>query len=147
MLFNDAGTALAKSFVADARLGLTSFTGSTVVGREVACTVASRLGKYLLELGGNNALIVDETADLELAIPAIVFGAVGTAGQRCTTTRRLFVHESCFETVKARLIHGYSSVRVGNPLAEKTLMGPLIDAQSVSQFLASVARWREPKEA
>ncbi|MEE2788432.1 MAG: aldehyde dehydrogenase family protein [Myxococcota bacterium] len=134
MLFNDAGVDLAEMFVADQRLGLTSFTGSTRVGRKVACTVASRLGKYLLELGGNNALIVDETADLDLAIPAIVFGAVGTAGQRCTTTRRLFVHESCYEVVKKRLVTGYGGIRVGDPLADGTLMGPLIDELAVERF-------------
>src|SRR5690606_32033265 len=92
-LFNDAGSDLAQGFVVDKRIALVSFTGSTKVGRMVGERVARRMGRSLLELGGNNAIILDETADLKLAIPGIVFGAVGTAGQRCTTTRRLFVHE------------------------------------------------------
>ncbi|MBS0199062.1 MAG: aldehyde dehydrogenase family protein, partial [Proteobacteria bacterium] len=96
-LFNDAGTELAQSFVDDKRIALVSFTGSTKVGRNVGERVATRMGRSLLELGGNNPIIVDETAELKLAIPAIVFGAVGTAGQRCTTTRRLFVHESIYD--------------------------------------------------
>ena len=98
-LFNDAGADLAKKFVDDHRVALISFTGSTAVGRHVGERVARRMGRSLLELGGNNAIIVDETADLKLAIPAIVFGAVGTAGQRCTSTRRLFVHESIYDDV------------------------------------------------
>ncbi|MEI4878366.1 aldehyde dehydrogenase family protein, partial [Klebsiella pneumoniae] len=92
--FVDAGTELATRFVDDPRIALVSFTGSTTVGRTVGERVAARLGKSLLELGGNNAVIVDETANMDLAVPAIVFGAVGTAGQRCTTTRRVFVHNS-----------------------------------------------------
>ena len=98
-LFNDAGTELATGFVDDKRIPLISFTGSTKVGRNVGERVAQRMGRSLLELGGNNAIIVDETADLKLAIPAIVFGAVGTAGQRCTTTRRLFVQEIIYDDV------------------------------------------------
>jgi aldehyde dehydrogenase (NAD+) len=100
-LFNDAGSELAQQFVDDKRVPLISFTGSTKVGRMVGERVAQRMGRSLLELGGNNAIIVDQTADLKLAIPAIVFGAVGTAGQRCTTTRRLFVHESMYDEVLA----------------------------------------------
>jgi len=100
-LFNDAGSELAQKFVDDKRIPLISFTGSTKVGRMVGERVAARMGRSLLELGGNNAIIVDETAELKLAIPAIVFGAVGTAGQRCTTTRRLFVHESIYADVLA----------------------------------------------
>src|SRR5690606_19909213 len=106
-LFNDAGTELAQRFVDDRRIPLVSFTGSTRVGRIVAERVARRLGRCLLELGGNNAIIVDETADLKLAIPAIVFGAVGTAGQRCTTTRRLIVHESIYDQVIEKLVAAY----------------------------------------
>src|SRR3546814_4543481 len=101
--FNDAGTELAQTFVDDKRIGLVSFTGSTKVGRHGGERVAKRMGRSLLELGGNNAMIVDETADLKLAIPAIVFGAVGTAGQRCTSTRRVFIHESIFDDVLAKL--------------------------------------------
>ena len=106
-LFNDAGTELAQEFVDDKRVALVSFTGSTKVGRTVGERVARRMGRSLLELGGNNAIIVDETADLKLAIPAIVFGAVGTCGQRCTTTRRLIVHESRYDEVLASLIKAY----------------------------------------
>src|SRR5690606_14698146 len=119
---------LAERFVADRRVDLVSFTGSTRVGRRVAQKVAARLGRSLLELGGNNAVIVDEFADLDLAVPAIVFGAVGTAGQRCTSTRRVFVHRSRAAELQARLLHAYAQVKIGDPLAPGTLMGPLIDA-------------------
>jgi len=133
-LFIDAGTELATRFVEDRRVALVSFTGSTAVGRQVAERVARRLGRSLLELGGNNAIIVDESADLDLAVPAIVFGAVGTAGQRCTTTRRVIVHESRRAELEERLVRAYRQVRIGNPLAPGTLMGPLIDAQAVARF-------------
>jgi len=126
---------LAETMVQDKRLPLISFTGSVPVGRNVAQLVAQRLGRCLLELSGNNAVIVDETADLDVAIPAIVFGSVGTAGQRCTTTRRLIVHESRCAEVLARLKQAYAQVRIGNPLKEGVLMGPLIDAASIQRFL------------
>jgi aldehyde dehydrogenase (NAD+) len=100
--------------------------------------VAQRLGRSLLELGGNNAIIVTSDADLKLVIPAVVFGAVGTAGQRCTTTRRLIVHESIIDTVTEKLKNAYSQVRIGNPLDSKTLMGPLIDEQARNNYLAAV---------
>ena len=125
---------LAKKMVNDSRIPLISFTGSVPVGREVAQVVAGRLGRTLLELSGNNAVIVDETADLKLAIPAIVFGAVGTAGQRCTTTRRLFVHESKYDDVVQRLIHAYGQVKIGDPLEAGVLMGPLIDEKALEEF-------------
>ena len=125
---------VAKDFVSDERLPLISFTGSVPVGREVAQVVAGRLGRTLLELSGNNAVIVDETADLDLAIPAIVFGAVGTAGQRCTTTRRLFVHESQYKEVIRRLVPAYQQVKVGDPLESDVLMGPLIDDKALQEF-------------
>lgn len=125
---------LARTMVADERLPLISFTGSVPVGRQVAKVVGRRLGRSLLELSGNNAVIVDETADLDVAIPAIVFGAVGTAGQRCTTTRRLFVQESRYEEVVQRLLHAYQQVRVGNPLEAGVLMGPLIDEGALEEF-------------
>jgi len=125
---------LAKMMVNDARIPLISFTGSVPVGREVAQVVAGRLGRTLLELSGNNAVIVDETADLDLAIPAVVFGAVGTAGQRCTTTRRLFVHESRYEDVVQRLMQAYQQVKVGDPLNPAVLMGPLIDEKALEEF-------------
>ena len=125
---------LAQAMVQDTRIPLISFTGSVPVGRHVAQVVANRLGRTLLELSGNNAVIVDETADLDLAIPAIVFGAVGTAGQRCTTTRRLIVHESRYQDVVSRLIHAYQQVKIGNPLDRNVLMGPLIDQGSVNTY-------------
>jgi len=137
-LFIDSGTSLASSFVADRRVNLVSFTGSTAIGRDVARRVADRLGKCLLELGGNNAIIVDEFANLELAVPAIVFGAVGTAGQRCTSTRRVFVHESRAEELERHLVAAYRQVRIGNPLETGTLMGPLIDSAAVERFEAAV---------
>jgi aldehyde dehydrogenase (NAD+) len=138
-LFVDAGTALATRFVDDSRVALVSFTGSTAVGRKVGERVAARLGKSLLELGGNNAIIVDETANLDLAVPAIVFGAVGTAGQRCTTTRRVFVHSSRAAELERRLVHAYSQVKIGDPLEAGTLMGPLIDARAVDSYKAAIA--------
>jgi len=137
-LFVDAGTELATRFVDDPRVALVSFTGSTAVGRKVGERVAARLGKSLLELGGNNAIIVDETANLDLAVPAIVFGAVGTAGQRCTTTRRVFVHESRRAELERRLVQAYRQVRIGDPLASGTLMGPLIDAHAVARYESAV---------
>ena len=139
-LFIDDGTELAIRFVEDRRVDLVSFTGSTAVGRDVGMRVAKRLGKSLLELGGNNAIIVDEFANLDLVVPAIVFGAVGTAGQRCTTTRRVFVHESQMAELERRLTGAYKQVRIGDPLAHGTLMGPLIDAGSVARFESAVAR-------
>lgn len=126
--------AITDAFVNESRIPLISFTGSTVVGKQVAVRVASRLGRAILELGGNNAIILDETADLQLAIPAIVFGAIGTAGQRCTSTRRLFVQEAIYETVLKQLKHAYEQVTIGNPLDSKILMGPLIDSQAVDLF-------------
>jgi aldehyde dehydrogenase (NAD+) len=139
-LFVDATHDLVTRFVDDRRVGLVSFTGSTHVGRDVGERVARRLGKSLLELGGNNAIIVDEFANLDLAVPSIVFGAVGTAGQRCTTTRRVLVHESRRAELERRLIRAYQQVRIGDPLEPGTLMGPLVDAGAVRQFAAAVAQ-------
>jgi aldehyde dehydrogenase (NAD+) len=116
----------------DKRIPLVSATGSIRMGKEVAKTVASRLGRSLLELGGNNAIIITENADQEMAIRATVFGAVGTCGQRCTSTRRLIIHESIFESVKQRLLSIYKNIRIGNPLEATTLVGPMIDTQSVA---------------
>jgi aldehyde dehydrogenase (NAD+) len=138
-LFIDGGTELATRFVDDRRVDLISFTGSTAVGREVGVRVARRLGKCLLELGGNNAIIVDEFANLDLAVPAIVFGAVGTAGQRCTTTRRVLVHQSRAAELERRLAAAYAQVPIGDPLDKGTLMGPLIDRNAVRRYEAAVA--------
>ena len=115
----------------DKRVPLISATGSIRMGKQVAQVVAARLGKSLLELGGNNAIIVTPQADIEMAVRATVFGAVGTAGQRCTSTRRLIVHESIFEQVKDRLVAIYKNISIGSPLEEGTLVGPLIDKQAV----------------
>ena len=130
--------ALVEQMVQDERLPLISFTGSVPVGRKVASLVGQRLGRTLLELSGNNAVIVDETADLNMAVRAIVFGAVGTAGQRCTTTRRLIVHESCYEELVARLVKAYAQVQIGNPLEKEVLMGPLIDQVAVEGYRAAL---------
>lgn len=129
-----------EAMVDDKRIQLISFTGSTAVGKQIAAKVAARLGKSILELGGNNGIILDESADLNLAIPAIVFGAVGTAGQRCTTTRRLFVHESKYQDVIKRLRHAYEQITIGDPLDTRNLMGPLIDLQAVEQFKKAINR-------
>ena len=139
-LFIDGGTELATRFVDDRRVALVSFTGSTAVGRKVAERVARRLGKVLLELGGNNAIIVDESADLNLAVPAIVFGAVGTAGQRCTTTRRVLVHARALAELEKKLAHAYAQVRIGNPIDPGTLMGPLIDKGAVERYSKAIAQ-------
>jgi aldehyde dehydrogenase (NAD+) len=141
-MFIDGGTELATRFVDDRRVALVSFTGSTAVGRHVGERVAARLGKSLLELGGNNAIIVDETANLDLAVPAIVFGAVGTAGQRCTTTRRVLVHSSRIDELARRLVHAYGQVRIGDPLEPSTLMGPVIDSSAVERYQAAIAAAR-----
>jgi aldehyde dehydrogenase (NAD+) len=144
---------LANKFVDDSRINLISFTGSTWVGRGVAARVAERFGKVLLELGGNNAiivdehanmdLIVDEHANMDLVIPAIVFGAVGTAGQRCTTTRRIIVQESRLEELKAGLVKAYGQVRIGDPLDPDTLMGPLVNPSAVDDVEAAIAAVRK----
>ncbi|THD07216.1 L-piperidine-6-carboxylate dehydrogenase [Rhodanobacter lindaniclasticus] len=141
-LFNDAGSDLAQAFVDDRRIPLISFTGSTKVGRMVGERVAQRMGRSLLELGGNNAIILDETADLKLAVPGIVFGAVGTAGQRCTSTRRLFVHESIHDSVLDTLVKAYKQVegKIGDPTLATTLMGPLNSQDAVKGYLAAIEK-------
>jgi aldehyde dehydrogenase (NAD+) len=141
-LFNDAGTELAQTFVDDRRIPLVSFTGSTKVGRMVGERVAKRMGRSLLELGGNNAIIVDESADLKLAIPAIVFGAVGTAGQRCTSTRRVFVHQSIHDDVLASLTRAYGQLesKIGDPTLSTTLMGPLNSPEGVKAYLDAIEK-------
>ncbi len=116
----------------DERIPLISATGSIRMGKEVAKSVGGRLGKTILELGGNNAIIISENADIEMAIRATVFGAVGTCGQRCTSTRRLIIHESVYDKVKERLISIYENVNIGNPLDPETLVGPLIDEDAVN---------------
>ena len=125
---------VSEPMVQDPRLPLISATGSTRMGKAVGELVARRLGKSILELGGNNAIIVTKNADLKLAIPAITFGAIGTCGQRCTSTRRVIVHASLFQKVKDALIKAYKTVRIGNPLDETNHIGPLIDQSAVTQM-------------
>ncbi len=134
---------IADAMVNDPRIPLISFTGSTPVGKQIAAKVAARLGRTILELGGNNAIILDESANLALAIPAIVFGAVGTAGQRCTSTRRLIVHQAIYEQVLKQLQHAYEQITIGDPLDTKNLMGPLIDGHAVKQFNEAIVRIRD----
>ncbi|HSI76955.1 MAG TPA: aldehyde dehydrogenase family protein [Lunatimonas sp.] len=122
----------------DSRIPLVSATGSTRMGKSVAVSVAGRLGKTILELGGNNAIIITPSADLDIAIRGAVFGAVGTAGQRCTSTRRLIIHEDVYEAVKKRLISAYAQLKIGDPLDESNHMGPLIDREAVRRYLAAV---------
>lgn len=129
---------LAEHLVDDARVSLISFTGSSAVGKHLYQRVAARMGRCLLECSGNNAVIVDDSASLELAIPAIVFGAVGTAGQRCTTTRRALIHESIYSQVVSALKHAYQQLKIGNPIDPSIHMGPLIDAKAVSCFQKTV---------
>jgi len=134
------GSTIGEKMLSDKRLPLISFTGSTLMGRHVAEVVSKRFGKTILELGGNNAILVDKTADLELAIPAIVFGAVGTAGQRCTSTRRVIVQESISEILTDRLLNAYSQVNIGNPLEKGTLMGPLVNQGAVDSYLNALEK-------
>ena len=138
-LINDGSNELAQQFVNDKRIDLISFTGSCAVGKKVAANVASRMGKFLLELGGNNAIIVDEHANFDLVIPAIVFGSVGTAGQRCTSTRRILVHRSRLDDLKSALVKAYGQIRIGDPLADDTLMGPVIDEAAMAGVESSLA--------
>jgi aldehyde dehydrogenase (NAD+) len=137
-MFVGGDRSLSNRFVDDRRIALVSLTGSTPVGRTVGQRVAARLGRSLLELGGNNAIIVDEHANLDLAVPAVVFGAVGTAGQRCTSTRRVLVHESRIGEMETRLVSAYAQLRIGDPSDPKTLVGPLVDAAAVENFTAAV---------
>jgi aldehyde dehydrogenase (NAD+) len=124
----------------DTRMPLVSATGSTNMGRIVGATVAQRFGKSLLELGGNNAIIITPTADLKVVVPGAVFGAVGTCGQRCTSTRRLIIHESVYDKVRDAIVGAYQQLTIGNPLDEKNHIGPLIDQDSVNTYLAAIAK-------
>jgi len=134
------GDTVGRRMVDDPRLPLISFTGSIATGRKVAAGVAARLGRSLLELGGNNAIIVTPAADLSLVVRAVVFGAVGTAGQRCTTTRRLIVHEDVADRLEDLLVGAYAQVRIGDPLDEGVLMGPLASPAAVGRMTEAVSR-------
>ncbi len=133
---------MGDNFAADKRIPLFSVTGSTAVGKHISGIVGERLGSSIMELGGNNALIISKEADLEMSIPAIVFGAVGTAGQRCTSTRRVIVHQEVYDAVKARLVKAYQQVagRIGNPLDGNTLVGPLVDKGAVRLFTDAIEK-------
>lgn len=144
-LFMSDDKELIDNFVNDHRVPLLSFTGSTAVGRKVNEKVAHRLGRCLLELGGNNAIIVDETANLELAVRAIAFGAAGTAGQRCTTTRRLFVHESIYDKLINQLAQIYKQLKIGDPLEPGVLVGPLVDKKAVDDYVKTMDEIRAMK--
>jgi aldehyde dehydrogenase (NAD+) len=132
------GSEVGERIIQDPRIPLISFTGSTAQGKRIGAVVGGRLGRTILELGGNNAVIVSQHADLEMAIRTILFGAVGTAGQRCTTTRRLIVHESVYDRVVERVVKAYATVTVGNPQEPGVLMGPLVNRQAVDDMMAAL---------
>ncbi|MCD6597371.1 MAG: aldehyde dehydrogenase family protein [Bacteroidales bacterium] len=136
---------LGDNFVGDKRIPLFSVTGSTRVGQRIGGIVGKRLGKAILELGGNNAIIISDKADLNITIPAVVFGAVGTAGQRCTSTRRLIIHEKIYDDVKQRLLNAYAQLvnKIGDPTSMDTLVGPVIDASAVDLFQHAVQKVEE----
>jgi aldehyde dehydrogenase (NAD+) len=137
LLIGDANTG--KKMSGEPAIPLISATGSTKMGKAVASAVASRLGKSILELGGNNAIIISKDADMDIAVIASVFGAVGTAGQRCTSTRRLIVHEDIYEVFKARLVKAYGQLKIGDPMKEENHVGPLIDKEAVQSYLNAIA--------
>jgi aldehyde dehydrogenase (NAD+) len=137
------GSTIGEKILNDHRIPLISITGSTKVGQHAAEVIAKRFGKSILELGGNNAIILTPDADLKMAVPAIVFGAVGTAGQRCTTTRRLIIQESIYDQIKESLIKAYSSLKIGDPLDEKNHVGPLIDKSAVNDFTNALKKVKE----
>ncbi|MGD9487375.1 MAG: aldehyde dehydrogenase family protein [Calditrichaceae bacterium] len=132
------GSTIGEKILNDKRIPLVSLTGSTSVGRHAAQVISKRLGRYILELGGNNAIILTPDADLKMAMPAIVFGAVGTAGQRCTSTRRLIIHESIYDKVRESLVKAYSGLRIGNPLDAANHVGPLIDKSAVETMQSAL---------
>nr|WP_319510235.1 aldehyde dehydrogenase family protein [uncultured Draconibacterium sp.] len=131
---------LGDEFFSDKNIPLVSFTGSTKIGKKVGGLVGQRLGKTILELGGNNAIIITPEADLEMALRAVVFGAVGTCGQRCTSTRRIIVHDSVYDNFKERLVAIYKNLPIGHALDEKTLVGPLVDRWAVDTYLAAIEK-------
>lgn len=137
------GRELGEWIANDANISLVSATGSTKMGKAVSAAVGARLGRSLLELGGNNAIIISRDADLDMSLIGCVFGAVGTAGQRCTSTRRLIIHESIYAAFKEKLVKAYNQLRIGNPLDENNQVGPLIDQEAVKMYLASVKQCRE----
>ncbi|MFW6124170.1 MAG: aldehyde dehydrogenase family protein [Acidobacteriota bacterium] len=137
------GSVVGERMINDSRLPLISFTGSTQMGRRVSEAVARRFGRTILELGGNNAIIVTEDADLEMAVRTILFGAVGTAGQRCTSTRRIIMHKSIASELTEKIMNAYKQVRIGNPLEEGILMGPLVTKGAVEDMIAALEKAQE----
>ncbi|HHS12240.1 MAG TPA: aldehyde dehydrogenase family protein [bacterium] len=137
------GSVVGNMLVADRRIPLISFTGSTAMGKKVGQAVGERLGRAILELGGNNGIVVSNHGDLSMAVRTILFGAVGTAGQRCTSTRRIIVQESVYDTVLERLVKAYQSVRIGNPMEEGTLMGPLVSRAAVEDMMRALDEVRK----
>ena len=137
------GAEIGKSLVKDENIPLVSFTGSTKVGREVGAQVAARFGKSILELGGNNAIILTENADISMAVRAITFGAVGTTGQRCTTSRRLIVHHSVVTQLQDKLVQAYKTLNIGNPLEKDVLVGPLVHQKSVEDMKFALKRAKD----
>jgi len=135
-----SGNPVGDLMINDKRVPMVSFTGSTRIGRLVSSTVAGRFGKTILELGGNNAIIVSKDADLDMSIIGAVFGAVGTAGQRCTSTRRLIVHEDIYEAIRDKLVKAYGQVKIGDPLDQNNHMGPLIDKSAVNDYLKAIEK-------
>ncbi|MEN9914871.1 MAG: hypothetical protein RL528_1635 [Bacteroidota bacterium] len=132
------GAEIGKLMANDKRLPLISATGSTRMGKSVGAAVGERLGRSLLELGGNNAIIIAPSADLKMVVPGAVFGAVGTAGQRCTSTRRLIIHESVYDKIREAVTGAYKQLRIGDPLDQANHVGPLIDTDAVNAYLASI---------
>jgi aldehyde dehydrogenase (NAD+) len=137
------GSTIGETMLHDKRIPLISLTGSTKVGQHAAEVIAGRFGKSIMELGGNNGIIISPDADLKMAVPAIVFGAVGTCGQRCTSTRRLIIHDSIFEKVKDSLVNAYKGLKIGDPLDEKNHVGPLIDKGAVTLFTSALEKVRQ----
>jgi aldehyde dehydrogenase (NAD+) len=137
------GREVGEWLAADTRVPLVSATGSTRMGKAVGAAVGARLGRSLLELGGNNAIIISKEADLDIAILGALFGAVGTAGQRCTTTRRLIIHEDIYDTVKNKLVSAYGQLRIGDPLNEKNHVGPLIDKDAVTMYKKAIEQCKQ----
>ena len=137
------GSTIGERLINDKRVPLISATGSTRMGKRIGEVVGSRLGKTILELGGNNAIIIDETANIDLVVPAILFGAVGTAGQRCTSTRRIIVQQNICDQLIDKLKNAYTQVRIGDPLNSNTLMGPLVDQGAVDDFLVALEKVKE----
>jgi len=137
------GRSVGERLINDPRLRLVSFTGSTAMGKRVSEAVSKRLGSTILELGGNNAIIVTADADLRMAVPAIVFGAVGTSGQRCTSTRRIIMHKSIGDKLTDLLVNAYKQIRIGDPIDDKTLMGPVVNKQAITDMFNAIEKAKE----